>query len=234
MSESTARGCGERAENALYVCVAESPLGMPIEYFLVDPVVAFEGKILRSPMLIRDRFETVHFALGIGKMYYPFVSDFVEEARRVGVSKRVPRNFDPSVLTPAKSKFLLIHPRAIPQFDYDLRDMNNCPKNLKEPHRCIGHLWDLSSLKEYGHVHELSVKREKGKRKLEFILVRTPSAAYAVNKPLHAAKPHSYATGIILAFNTFRFEYVNRNRKVPKKVKQSIIDAGFSLEVKET
>ena len=48
-----------------------------------------------------------HLVLGVGKTYYPFPSDFLEEARRMGVSKKVPRNFPFDELTPGKSRMLL-------------------------------------------------------------------------------------------------------------------------------
>lgn len=220
------RGCGYRPQDSLYLCVETSPFGVPIEYFLVDPVVSWSGEQLRAPMFVEDSKEVLHIILGIGSTYYPFVSDFVEEARRYGVSKRVPLNFQVERLTPDKSKFLLVHPRAIPRFPYEAPDQ--CPKKNDHEHECIGALWSLSALKDFGKVHALKDKSDYSR------LILTPSCLYLVEKP---AKPtefiDKYSAGIILAFplNICKFEYVNRKGLAPSKVKEKLEKAKFRLDV---
>jgi hypothetical protein len=178
-------------------------------------------------MLIEDREGIVHIALGIGKSSYPFVPDFLEEARRLGVSKRVPNNFDPSALTAGKSKFILIHPNAIPQFAYEVQE-RTCPKHKHTfADHCLDDLWSLSGLQTVKGKHEVS-EIEGCPDKLR---VTTPSSSYTVTKPKKAAKPFKYSTGIILNFPVFHFEYVNKERKVPKRIKQKILKGGFKLEV---
>lgn len=225
MNKKIERGCGERAENALYLCVDLSPTGRPIEDFLVDPVVSWSGGQLRAPMLVESKGVT-HIVLGIGATYYPFVSDFVEETRRFGISKRVPRNFQVERLTAGKSKLLLAHPRSIPNFDHEARASSICPKRNNEEHECIGFLWPLSSLKEFEKVHTL------GKGAFGTIMVKTPSCWYEVRKP-HKPKEFidHYSSGIILAFPVFHFEYVNRQGRVPSKMKKRIEKANFRLDV---
>lgn len=241
----TRRGCGDRSQNSLYLCVPMSLHGMPLEYFMVDPVIPIDQKLLRSPMMIRDGNDIVHIALGIGKTSYPFVPDFCEEVRRMGVSKRVPNHFDPSALTPFKSKFILIHPRGIPHFKYKLLKKPVCPKaesfkkkalteevtiNIqKKEHQCIKDLWSLSSLQKVKEKHELSELADSP----EELLVTTPSAKYRVMKTARAKQPYKYSTGIILAFPSYHFEYVNKGLKVPQKLKQRILKCGFKLEVHE-
>lgn len=224
------RGCGERAQNGLYLCVGVSPFGKPIEYFLVDPALAWKGSQLRAPMLIEDSKSINHLVMWIGKTYYPFVPDFVEETRLVGVSKRVPRNFDVSVLVPGKSRLLLVHPNAIPRFDYRLVTYPKfCPTNLENEHECIGDLWSLSTLHSVGEVHKLT-EISDGR-----IRVSTPSCQYSALKPLSwDGDGEQYSSGIIMMFPTFHFEYVNNQRKVPKTVKERIQKAGFKLEVLPT
>jgi hypothetical protein len=220
------RGCGQRAENGLYLTVGTSPLGVPIETYLVDPVIEWKGpRTLRAPMFIEDKKGTTHLILGIGLTYYPFVSDYVEEARRLGVSKRVPRNIKVERLS-SESKFLLMHPRAIPYFEYETD--TTCPKQNKKIHECIGFLWSLSALKTFKKVHEVADAQHG------FALVKTPSALYEAVKP---DKPtefiDNYASGIIFAFplSICHFEFVKRQGKAPPKLTKRIQKAGFKIEV---
>lgn len=173
----------------------------PLEYFLKDPEGAWNWGQVRAPIKIKsfkcprcsrlvgerereehlqvhsglglDDFKMIpHLVLGVGKKYYPYVPDFVEEWRRWGLSKRIPRNFNVSDLIPGKSQLLLVHPRTHPKFGYEGRGESGerCPwkilqqklhsdrfteeekkiirKRLKErpstDHQCLGDLWPLS------------------------------------------------------------------------------------------
>lgn len=224
-AERDERGCGYRVEDGLYLTIGRGFFGQPIEFFLVDPATAWNGGQLRAPMLIEDSEKTIHILLGIGKSYYPFVPDFVEEARRLGITKRVPRNFEVERLTPGKSKLFLIHPRAIPNFVYEADC--TCPKHNKMEHECVGFLWSLSGLKDFGEHHKLLKNGNFGT-----ILVKTPSCSYEITKP---KKPEGfqdhYSSGIILATGICKFEYVNRRGKVPTELKNRIEKAKFRLEV---
>lgn len=113
----TKRGCGERVQGGLYISVPSGYYGMSIEHFLVDPPVRWDGGQVRAPMLI-PQDGVNHVLLGIGREFYPFVPDFVEEARVMGISKRIPFTFDLTTLKPPTddtpaSGLLLVHPRAI-------------------------------------------------------------------------------------------------------------------------
>lgn len=129
------RGCGSRKGDGLYCCVEPSPYGYPIEHFLVDPCIPFElpeGENIRSPYFLEDPVGVHHLVMGVGSTYYPFVTDFIEEARQYGISKRLPKNFDYRKLDPDKSNLILIHKRAIPDFSYALKseDYAYCPRLL--------------------------------------------------------------------------------------------------------
>ena len=246
------RGCGTRKENALYLCVESSPEGPPVEYFLIDPVLPFNVKgSLRSPYLLRDRKGINHLIMGVGASYYPLVPDFVEEVRYMGLSKRIPKNYDFSSLTPNKSQLLLVHPRAIPLFEYRLKHDPFCPRKMifslsnKEilgevkteiEHTCIGDLWDLSSVKTVefnGEVKHQVIDQENS----EIVGISTPSVKYEVQK---AYQPDGetrivdigeYDRGIFMRFYHFHFEYVNSKGKVPKTIEHILTDKGFELRV---
>lgn len=229
------RGCGKRQENGLYACVGFSAEGLPIEAFLVDPVIPWKGSQLRAPMLIEDAKGIFHFALGVGKQYYPFVPDFVEEARHMGVSKRIPLGFDVSKLTPDKSKMLLIHPRAIPKFAYHLSPRSSvvCPIEKIKAHQCIHDLWSLSALKSFDDKHITRVKTIiDAVEGIIKVTIQTPSSIYTVIEP-EAPRIFidEYSSGIILSFPTFHFEWVNREGKVPKDLRDRMEKAQFKLDV---
>lgn len=110
-----ARGCGYRNPGSLY---AESRLvdgGSPIETFLMDPPVAYSQQSI-GVQLYQDAGDVWHILDVIGKENYPYPSDFVEEGRRMGFSRRLPRNIDVSKLT-KESRILCIHERALLKSD---------------------------------------------------------------------------------------------------------------------
>ena len=242
------RGCGDRADGGLYVEVEMSEDGMPVDWFIVDPALPFDGKLPRSPLIIPDSNNVNHLLLGIGKSFYPFVSDFVEEVRWMGVSKRIPADFDLSILTPNRSALVLAHPRAIPLFDYDLR-REWCPRKVSgKPdlgsHQCVGDNWDLSSVRDVKWDkemrHEVHVDENS-----EWVQVVTPSCRYEVMKAYELSGDRmtvirKYQGGIVLKFPRFRFSYVDRpdgpvdpikKKKQIQKVEKVLTGLGYSFKV---
>lgn len=230
MSNSTLhRGCGTRKENSLYLCVDESLHGLPITSFQVDPAVEYTGGYFRTPIVTPpDRNGIKHVVLWIGKVHYPFVPDYVEEALRYGISKKVPINSDFSELTPGLSQLMLVHPRAIPQFGYKLQS-GYCPMHLQTPHQCIGDLWDLSSV-ESSAKHTLTPIEGSNT-----IRVDTPSVMYPIFQALNIRGDPlkilgEYKPGVILRFPRFHFNYINQDGKAPPTV-TNLRDQGFKMEV---
>jgi len=208
---SQERGCGTRKPGGLYVCVESDPNGMPVDYFVIDPALPFDLKgNLRAPYLLKDESGISHLVLGVGNTYYPFVPDFVEEARQMGVSKRVPVGYDFSSLVAGKSKLILIHKRAIPEFPYLLqrplyedcfRRLRNeavggwervhgfkLPENERREeveHECVRNLWDLSVLLpscRRGSRNEISTHKVEVNGNEHVATVRTPSCSYEVTR----------------------------------------------------
>ncbi|APU89158.1 conserved hypothetical protein [Virus Rctr71] len=106
-----ARGCGYRNPGSLY---CESRLvdgGSPIEAFLMDPPVAYSQQSIGIQMY-QDAGDIWHILDVIGKENYPYPSDFIEEGRHMGFSRRLPKNIDVSKLT-RESHILCIHERAL-------------------------------------------------------------------------------------------------------------------------
>lgn len=127
------RGCGTRQAGGLYIEIGLSPFGQPIEAFLIDPPVRIDPDALGiSPIgqhLIDLRGDGVYHILDwVGASHYPSAADFIEEARRHGISRRANPATDWSALS-AESKLILIHPKA---YLGNWRDYNPsllpCPK----------------------------------------------------------------------------------------------------------
>jgi hypothetical protein len=133
------RGCGERVKGGLYVRVATSPYGMPIEHFLIDPPLEYYGSCNLAPFFQGD---DAYF--WVGEKFYPFCPDFIEETRLYGASKRISIDTDLSKFKPYATRLFFIHPKAVADL---VEPVHECPKNkpehLKGTERCITDLYYL-------------------------------------------------------------------------------------------
>lgn len=135
------RGCGYRIKGAVYVECRLGARGLPLEHFLIDSPQVLDTNALgirprgMTPVLRED---ATHLFDWVGMESYPSPVDFIEEARRKGVSRRILPSLV-SDLTP-DSRLLLIHPRAHVHNAYDFwhaldasgrMDMVRCPSKLK-------------------------------------------------------------------------------------------------------
>jgi hypothetical protein len=136
------RGCGdERTEGDAYGCCGLSPFGMPIEYFVIDPVRPIPWqrgvKVLPRNRTEPDGVHDLVIFVGIdpkdGKSEgYPSAWSFVEECRHFGASRKLPKDLPFEKLTPLVSRMVFVHARAIPDFEYKLnreqRPIHGCKK----------------------------------------------------------------------------------------------------------
>ncbi len=138
------RGCGTRVAGGIYAECGLSPVGRPVEDFLIcPPIVVTSEQMARlgiKPLGVTliERDGVTHVVDWIGHSHYPNVADFVEEARRFGASRRVPRTLDFARLT-RDSRLLLIHAHAHLDNHRDYmralqellaRSVKPCPKNV--------------------------------------------------------------------------------------------------------
>jgi len=218
------RACGSRKQDALYIKVEQSSDGLPIESFLLDPAPKWSGDVpLRSPMLVKaDDKDYNHVILGVGENNYPTVPDFVEEARKMGVSKRIPRNFDFSQVTKGKSRLILMHPKTKPMFDYDIE--RECPRQPEEEHDCLFKLWNLAGLEVSTDKHD----SRECQFDADIVEVNLPCGrSYQVKKPIYPDMgeyqqefSQLYDPGLFISLPIHRFEYVNSDKKIPKDIKE--------------
>jgi len=140
------RGCGKRKPGGVYICTKLSPYGVPLEEFIIDPPRPYEGEKFRVPIIFEKDGKN-HLLFWVGKEFYPFPSDFIEEVRRFGASKRVPVEFPIQRLSEGSLMFF-VHPLAIIH-NYDALPVPPlCPKRLGSHLRnetyCLGHFYQVA------------------------------------------------------------------------------------------
>jgi hypothetical protein len=116
------RGCGDRTPGGVYIECGLSPVGRPFEDFLLDPPLALPPGLGAETVANKPQFwtdsetGTVHLVIWVGAEHYPYLADFVEEACRFGISRKL----SPQLLERPEfgrltlnSRMILAHPRAL-------------------------------------------------------------------------------------------------------------------------
>lgn len=117
-AEPGARRCGDgRTEGGLYL---ESGLGVggsPLEDFLMDPPVAIPADLAATltkigVTLVPGGEGRPHDVIDwVGSGHYPYASDFLEEGREKGFSRKVSPGLDFALLGPG-SRLIFVHERG--------------------------------------------------------------------------------------------------------------------------
>lgn len=235
------RGCGKRKEGGLYACTGKSSTGLPVEAFIIDPAIEWTNGPFRGVQWVERPDGVYDILLWVGEEHYPHLSDFVEEGRKMGFSKRIPINGSENnyeKITFGSSRMLLIHPNAIINTPYTLNPQNNlsadlissdvrprierpngttCGCALKydppfDTHPCTFATWDLSGHRpDADHDNDLSN-------------IKTPSVEYTVQKSKsgdHGYTKHATA-GIFLALPLTHFEYVSDKYTLPETISNKL------------
>ena len=109
---ATKRGCGYRQRGGIYAECRVAEDGRPIEYYLLDPAHPIGGICKVGVSLVRGKKgDVAHILDWVGKTHYPYPVDFIEEARAMGVSRRIPKNFDFAALD-ERSRLILVHEKV--------------------------------------------------------------------------------------------------------------------------
>ena len=174
------RGCGKRKAGGVYICTKLSPHGVPLEEFIIDPPESYGGEKFRVPIIL-EKNGMNHLLFWVGKEFYPYPSDFIEEVRRFGASKRVPVEFPIQKLSVGSLMFFM-HPLAI------IKDH----KVLPPPPRCPKHLKSHLNNETYclGHSYQVAPANHEGRRQIG-------DTVYDV-KPVGSDAPLEFAPGIFL------------------------------------
>jgi hypothetical protein len=115
------RGCGSRVAGGLYLEIPTSENGLPIQYFLVDPPVRTSVYFGVNHVGLPSKGVTLHHQEGeenivrildvVGKDSYPTPADFIQEAGKFGISRRISRRIDLTGVGP-NGWLCLFHDRA--------------------------------------------------------------------------------------------------------------------------
>ncbi len=108
-----ARGCGAaRTQGAVYLESGVGAGGLPLEQFLVDPPQPYDTDQKIGVDIVADGKGTFHVIDWVGAEHYPMPSDFLEEGRLHGFSRKVSRTNEFHKLT-KDSQLIFIHAKAI-------------------------------------------------------------------------------------------------------------------------
>ncbi len=196
------RGCGRRVHGGIYAECGTAPGGRPIEDFIVDPPVPIARPLAAIGVQLVERAGVWHVLDLIGRAHYPNVADFIEEARRFGASRRLPKTLDFAKLGP-ESRLLLAHarailaPSAVAIYRPDGTDPHPCPRGIAAHEMpdgpapmCAGLWW-----------HDV-----EGGNRLDGALVDPcdverllPSLTYLGRSPALAESLRGYAVGLCLS-----------------------------------
>ena len=134
VTSAARRGCGYRQPGGAYFAVPLGPGGRPIEEFLLDPPIVIDPARLGLASVgvtLIERDGITHVLDIVGREHYPTVASFIDEARRLGVSRRAPRTIDFERISPA-SRMLLAHAHADIANAAEFPCDDNCPCHTPE------------------------------------------------------------------------------------------------------
>ncbi len=238
LTDPRPRGCGDRARGGIYACSGFSPDGRPIEHFLFCPPHYYGEKFHRAPKLA-DVGAGVNNGMitWIGAEYYQFPSDFIEEAKLQGVSRRIPATWPIDKLTlPAWLVCVHAKARLMNALSMGMTTPAYCPKVIhSDPARhdigmpiCLGRSWELAPETNWTSPITGKKEDEEGHHTR-----RIGSTRYAVFPPEYALRSQAieivkgreaivtpaYEPGVFAIFPLTHFEYVlTKHREEDEKV----------------
>lgn len=196
------RGCGTRTPGGTYLCIGQSPYGSPIENFIIDPPKKLPYDWQRGYALIKDQNGVTHVIIFVGESFYGSPWDFVEEARRFGISRKVPNNFPFDKLTPGQSRMIFAHRRVFPQFSFNIKRKIVC----KFPHLQPG-IHEDGNFCTFAHRDLAFVLSHNVIEAGSKFLVEMPSFEYEGLIPEIPGSDNWWTPGIFMAIPISHIEY---------------------------
>lgn len=128
------RGCGTRQQGGVYACCGLSPHGTPVEEFLFDPPLEVDELTVKSiGVTLFERDGVLHVLDHVGSVYYASIADYVEEVKRLGLSRRLELSAEEYAQITPESRLLHTHERAFVENWKELRPIYApCPKGLHD------------------------------------------------------------------------------------------------------
>src|SRR3972149_3110344 len=200
------------------MCGVSSPSGDLTSHSFEHPPLPYGGEPFRAPLVhARNGGSNIKdLIFWVGQEFYPFCTDFIEETRYLGVSKRIPVSFDWSGVTPFQSRMFFIHPRAI--IEEKIEPVDRCPKAVHAHEK--GEEFCLRSLYFF-----IDAEIENGK-----YFRKVGSTTYDVPWLIRNYKPR-YAAGTFLWLPFTHFEYVMPEDKMADERVKKAIAAGAPIHL---
>lgn len=221
------RGCGTRSTGGTYLCFPVGPGGRPIETFLIDPVKLWPGDFQRGFKIVRNKSGHNDVVIFVGEGFYVSFWDFVEEARRFGISRKVAPTFPFHELTPGLSSMIFVHSKARPNFPYTVDaeyPRKWCQIREHEESPCVYEMRDLSF-----------VLHPEAKVSDDCFQIEMPSFSYTGRLP-RVAKAIDLAMGFewsVGGFMKVPLTHIEFPRRLNVKSAQAANKAGFQTIVTE-
>jgi hypothetical protein len=238
---AVARGCGSRAAGGVYAEAPLGPFGQPIEFFLCcppRPVVAEALGLSSVGVKLIERNGVWHLWDIVGQDGYPNVADFVEEIRRFGVSRRLPRTLDFSKLS-RDSRLVLLHRKAVigNPADYYRTEEHERPM-MTRGEECFAQLAEHDAPTDpnasmcgrlwWQDVQDGQLIEGAGR----FVKRTMPSFAYYAEQPPQDAAPR-HSLGVFGVFPVNNLALVEAPDGSHQKTFAAMADAGLPTEVVE-
>jgi len=233
-AQAVKRGCGTRKQGAVYAECGNSKNGKPVEAFLLCPPVLVDDNALGlSPIGVKlidgNVFDWV------GSEYYPNVTDFIEEVRRFGMSRRIPKTFDFAKLDP-DSRMILLHSKAfidVPDYHHQDRigghalgqDWEWCPIGVHAKDytgMCAGLWWE--DVKNKDRIERIGAKKDG-----RIVTVEMPSFEYVAAIP--PAGKHEHSLAIFASFPITRLAVIRADDGSHNATAELVAKSNIECEV---
>lgn len=240
------RGCGTRIAGALYISCPLSKDGVPLEKFLMDPPV-YEVEVDGEMVPISEAFGlsplgvtlvemggVCHVIDIVGSQHYPNVTDFLEEVRFAGLSRRISKGTDFSKLT-RDSKIVVAHARGHIEeharyfANEEVGEMRDCPRQ-DELHQTVEEEYEEMCARMFWQdvLGGEKVSEEESRR----VRVQMPAFSYeAFSPPENVISEHKLA--LVAAFPIHHIEAIRdseQNTHEQAMEKASMSGISVSLE----
>ena len=206
------RGCGKaRQQGGVYLEVSLATHGHPLERYLVDPLMPMHpddsNALPRVGVLLMEGPDGItHVIDWVGETHYPYATDFLEEGRRKGFSRKISPLVEVDRLTPGKSCIYFVHARGYLENYAAYRDVapigagvQHCrftPSDTKHldpsfDKHCVRHLWGAPQPSSGGKDRPDGAYRQLWRRFTDFdyaITTPQPEGVTPAWKPAYVAR----------------------------------------------
>jgi len=211
------RGCGKRKAGAVYLALGVGEGGREVWDYLLDPPVPVAREPWQGVEVVQENETAVVLGDYVSEADYPTIAHFVEEVRRFGLSRLIPRTFDFERLRGKEVYLALFHRKAVPTgvpIDRRQAYFRLCKMRETEGHyrRCVYHAW--------------AALASKGERVVGASFEADPAAIAQAGDWSRAATAAGWMMG---AFAIFPITHLEAVKAAPK----AAVGAGLPVVVRE-